>query len=162
MIVSIHALFSHNNMIGSKIIANGSAHLAPNVKEKVSHISLLVNERWVHESNGSGVHVYSYDLWKTVHTEVARIELPSMEYQVLADKFREIKGKKYDYPGVAFLSLCIIPTFIGLQLPKKNLWESKDKYFCCEAVGYLTGQYYGMSAPVQILDKMRHEANQSR
>jgi hypothetical protein len=138
-------------MIGSKVIANGSKHLAKDMP-KTSHIALLINDRWVHEATGHGVLICSYDLWKQRQTEVARIPLKSREYKEIADQFRSIKDKKYDYPGVFFLGLCIIPTFLGFKLrPKKNLWESKNKYFCCEVVGYLTGHYYGMSSPIQIL-----------
>lgn len=158
MIVTVHALFSHNDMIGSKIISKGSKHFCPDMPE-TSHVSVLINGRWVHEATGAGVNVLSYDLWKTIHTEVGRVQLKNREYQEIADQFRLIKGKKYDYPGVFFLGLCVIPTFIGLPLPSKNLVESRDKYFCCEVLGYLTGHYYGMSCPVQIFDKLVKEPN---
>jgi hypothetical protein len=155
MIVTVHALFSHNDMIGSKIISKGSKHLAPDMPE-TSHVSVLVNERWVHEATGAGVKIYSYDLWKTVHTEVGRVKLEDRQYQEIADQFRLIKDKKYDYPGVFFLALCIVPTYFGLPLrPEKNLCESKDKFFCCEVLGFLTNMYYGMSAPVQIFSKLK-------
>lgn len=158
MLVTVHALFSHNELIGSKIISKGSQHLAPGTP-KTSHVSILINNRWVHEATGAGVNVLSYDLWKTLHTEVGRVKLPDKDYQLIADQFRQIQGKKYDYPGVFFLGFCIIPTFIGLPLPQKNLCESKNKYFCCEVLGYLTGHYYGMSCPVQIHAKLLKESN---
>ena len=158
MIVTVHALFSHNEMIGSRIISKGSKHLAPDLPE-TSHVSVLINNRWVHEATGAGVKIYSYDLWKTRHTEVGRIQLKNRQYQEIADQFRQIQDKKYDYPGVFFLGICIIPTFIGLPLPKKNLWQSDKKFFCCEVLGYLTGQCYGMSTPVQIFDKLRKDPN---
>ena len=157
MIVKIHALFSNNNMIGSKIISHGSKHLVKN-QPLTSHVAILVNDRWVHESTGhTGVRVISYDKWVQLHNEVDRVELGEIEYQVIADKYREIKEKKYDYLGVIYLALCIIPTFLGISLPTSNKWESKEKYFCCEVLGYLTGQYYGMSSPVQILEKLKNE-----
>lgn len=157
MIVTVHALFSNADKIGAKVIASGTAHLAPTIKEKVSHVALLVNGRWVHESTGkTGVSVISYDLWSKIHKEVARVPLKTREYQEIADKFREIKGKKYDYLGILFFGLSIVPTFLGVKLPKKNRWESPNRYFCCEALGYLTGHYYGMSAPVQILDRLQN------
>lgn len=153
MVVTVHALFSHNKMIGSRVIAEGTHHLAPKMP-KISHVAVLINGRWVHEATGSGVHIVSYDKWQAVHTEVARVQLQDKEYQVIADQFRLIKDKKYDYPGVLFLALAIIPTFIGLPLPKKNLWHSKNKYFCCEVLGFLTDRDYSMAAPVQILDSL--------
>lgn len=155
MIVSVHALFSYNDKIGSQIIAKGSKHLAAD-KPLTSHVAILINNRWVHEATGAGVHISSYEKWATVHQEVAKIELEPREYQEIADRFRLIQGKKYDYLGVFFLGLCVIPTFIGFKLPKKNKWESKNKYFCCEVLGYLTGLYYGMSCPNQIMASLIH------
>ena len=40
---------------------------------------------------------------------------------------------------------------------KKNLWESDNKYFCCEVLGYLTKMYYGMSSPVQIMASLKNK-----
>lgn len=154
MLVSISALFSSNNMIGSKLIAKGTKHLAKHLPD-TSHVALLVNDRWVHESTGhSGVRVISIDKWSKYNKEVARIELNPKPYQQIADKFRAIKAKKYDYLGVIFLGLAIIPTFFGFKLYKKNLLENKNRYFCCEALAYFTGQDYSMSTPNQILLKM--------
>lgn len=154
MIVTVHALFSYSDLIGAKIIAQGSAHLEPHMP-KTSHVAVLVNERWVHEATGAGVHISSYEKWSQVHKEVARVQLASQEYQEIADQFRSIQGKDYDYPGMLFLGACVIPTFVGLPLPKKNLLQSKNKYFCCEVLGYLTGQDYSMCCPVQILGKLK-------
>lgn len=151
MNVTVHALFSKNNLIGSKIICKGTKHLAKGLPE-CSHTALLVNNRWVHESTGhTGVRVISIDSWSTVNVEVARIKLPDMDYQELADHFRKIKGKKYDYLGVLFLGLDIGLTFLGCNLDRVNQWESDDKYFCCEVLGKLTQRYYGMHSPIQIL-----------
>lgn len=155
MIVSVEALFSSNTKIGSRLIACGTSYLAPS-KPKVSHVAILVNGRWVHESTGhTGVHVISYDKWTNVHTERARIALPDMEYQDLADTFRSILGKKYDYAGVIYLGLCIAANLIfGLKIPANNKWETPDKYFCLEVLGYLVNKDYDMMAPVQVLESL--------
>lgn len=154
MIVTVDALFSSSPKIGALIIAHGSAHLASDLP-KTSHVALLVNKRWVHESTGRpGVAVLSYDKWCKLHAEVARISLAPKEYQEIADQFRAIKGKKYDYVGVLYLAFWIFLSLFGATLPAKNRLENKQKYFCCEVLGTLTGQYYGMSAPVQILEKL--------
>jgi hypothetical protein len=150
MIVTAELLLSHNDKIGSVIIAEGTKHL---VKDglKGSHISLLVNGRWVHESTGhTGVRVTSIDNFTSCQKIVGRASLGIIDYKALKNKYREIQGKRYDYLGIMFFALAILPTFFGLPLIKKNLLESKNKYFCCEAVGYLTGHYYGMSAPNQV------------
>lgn len=160
MIVTVDALFSKSNKIGARIISAGTAHLASNIKPSPSHTALLVNGRWVHESTGkAGVSVISYDKWQTLHKETARISLSSREYQEIADEYRKMLGKKYDYLGISFFGLAIIPTFFGFKLPKINKWESPNRYFCCEVLGKLTGHYYGMSAPVQILAKLLKDPN---
>jgi hypothetical protein len=153
MVVSVHAIFSKNSKIGSKLIACGTKHLASN-RTPVSHTALLINERWVHESTGKGVKVRSYDVWITEHQEVARVQLIDQEYQEVADHFRAIQDKKYDIPGVMYLAICIALNLIGKPIPKVNKWQSKNKYFCCEVLGYLTNEDYSMAAPIQILDKL--------
>lgn len=160
MIVSVHALFSSNNMIGSKIIANGTRHLAQSTP-KCSHVAVLINNRWVHESTmNSGVRVISHGLWLDHNEEVARVELAPREYQEVADHFRDIKGRKYDWVGIVFFALAVIPTFLGLPLPKKNRWQDKNKFFCCEVLAYLTDRCYSMMAPIQILKELRECKNQ--
>lgn len=156
MIVTVHALFSSSNLIGSKIIAYGTHHLASDMP-KTSHTAVLINNRWVHESTGSsGVRVISYDLWSKINTEVGRVELKSRPYQEIADLYRKIKDKKYDYLGVLYLGLCVIPTFFGTKFPSKNRWQSLNKYFCCEVLGYLTGQNYSMHPPVLIMKQLKN------
>jgi hypothetical protein len=156
LIVAVQALFSNSSKPVAQLIAKGTRHLAPTLPE-VSHVALLVNGRWVHESTGSsGVQVLSYDKWLDHHREVGRVTLDHMEYQVLADKFRLIQNKKYDYLGVIYLGLAIIPTFFGLKLPKINKWQNKNRYFCCEALGMLTGQDYSMKAPNQVYKKLKY------
>jgi hypothetical protein len=143
-------------MIGSKLIAHGTAPLCPNLKERVSHVALLVNSRWVHESTGSsGVRVLSYEAWSKINTESARVSIGTKPYQQLADIYRDIAGRKYDIAGVLYLGLKIGLSYLGFKIPKVNKWESKNRYFCCEALGYLTNKYYGMSAPIQILEALR-------
>jgi hypothetical protein len=156
MVVNVAAIFSYNDLIGSKIIANGTKHLSD--VPKCSHVAVLVNDRWVHESTlQTGVRITSYEKWLSVNTEVANIPICSMEYQELADQFRNIQNKKYDWYGVCYLGLWILLSMVGVKIPKKNKLESKSKYFCCEVLGYLTGKYYGMSAPNQILESLMDE-----
>lgn len=158
MLVSVDALFSRSNKIGALAIAAGTAHLASSIKPTPSHTAILVNGRWVHESTGkSGVAVISYEKWGQLHKETARISLPSRQYQELADIYRTMSSKKYDYLGVLFFALAIVPTFLGFKLYPKNLFESKNRYFCSEALGKLIGRYYSMHAPVQIQEELERE-----
>lgn len=155
MVVSVHAIFSKNNLIGSKIIAKGTKHLAKTEKE-CSHVAVLINNRWVHESTlKTGVRVISYPEWCKINTEVERVQLTPREYQEIANEYRKIQKKKYDKMGLLFMALCMPFTFLGFELPKKNYLESLNRYFCCEVLGFLTGRYYSMMAPIQILKDMK-------
>jgi hypothetical protein len=163
MIVTVDVLFSSSPKIGARIISGGTAHLAPEVNQAPSHVALLVNGRWVHESTGkTGVQVLSYPQWLQMHREVARIPQPAREYQEIADQYRKIKGKKYDYLGIVFFALALIPSFLAyhlfgakdFMLPKVNMFQNPNKYFCCEALGYLLGKCYSMHAPVQVLSEL--------
>lgn len=154
MIVSVDALFSSNHKIGSKIISMGTKHLAKE-ENPCSHIALLVNGRWVHESTmDSGVRVLSLDVWSKINNEVTRRPLTSREYQEIANLYRDIKGRKYDWLGIAFFTLAVIPTFFGFKLCKTNLLQDNDKFFCCEVLGYLTNKCYSMMAPIQIAKEL--------
>jgi hypothetical protein len=103
----------------------------------------------------------SIDKWKEQHTEASRVQLKSRDYQEIADQYRCIMNRRYDYLGVFFLALCIIPTYVGLPLPKKNMWQCPKKYFCCEVVGYLTGQDYSMAPPNLVLKSILTSDNKS-
>lgn len=152
MVVSVHALFSKNDLIGSRLISCGTKHLSPSINNTPSHTALLVNNRWVHESTGhSGVRVISYDKWKEINKEVDRVYLFDKEYQEIADEYRKIKDKDYDYLGVVFLGICIFLSLFRFKIPNKNPLENSNKYYCCEVLGYLTNEDYDMMAPNQIL-----------
>lgn len=154
MIVTVHAIFSKNELIGSKIIAKGTKHLAN--ERECSHVAVLINNRWVHESTlKTGVRVISYPEWSKINKEVERVELEPREYSDIANECRALLKKKYDKLGLIFMALCMPFTFIGFRLPKRNLLESKNKYFCCEFLGKLTGRYYSMMAPIQILADLK-------
>lgn len=155
MIVDIDILFSKKCKIGSMIIAKGTKHLAPNVSE-CSHVALLVNNRFVLESTlDKGVHVSSYNKWLSENIQVDKIYYGQIDYKEIAYLYRFINEKKYDWLGLIYLALNIIPTFFNLPMSSENKWECPNKYFCTEAVGYLTNEYYGMTTPNQILNQMR-------
>ena len=158
MKVTVEYLFSNSDLIGSKAIVFGTAHLYPHIpKEKVpSHISMLINGRWVHESTlENGVSVMSLEKWLIKNKIVARIpcKQSTREYNELKDIFRSIKGKKYDYPGVSYLGICLAGNkFIGTTIPDENKWEKPNRYFCCEAVEKLSGvPSTSMKAPVDLM-----------
>lgn len=121
-----------------------------------SHVAILVKGRWVHESTlSTGVRVISYSEWLKLNEQLGRIEGQDMEYRDLKNKFKEIKDKKYDWFGVIYFGYrVILKMLFNSPLPKKNKWQSEDKYFCCEVLGDLIGIDYEMICPGQIMREL--------
>jgi hypothetical protein len=157
MKVSVYYLFSKKDLVGSKLISWGTKHLYPEFKNTPSHVAILVNNRWVHESTlESGVKVMSYEKWLELNHEVAKI--PSSvewEYEDIKNLFRSIKGKKYDWMGVLYLSVWMIfSKLFNVKIPEHNAWENPDRYFCSEVMGYMLNSNYDMKPPVAILKEL--------
>lgn len=155
MKVKVHYLFSRNKKIGSRLIAWGTGHLQ-DVPTTPSHIAVLVNERWVHESTlETGVRVISYSKWLEINEEVAKIPCAQVyrEYSEIKTIYKGIKDKKYDWLGVTYFGCKIgLNKFFGTKIPSKNKWEDPNKYFCCEAAAILTGiSDSSMKAPVDMM-----------
>lgn len=158
MKVKIDYLFSKNEKIGSKFIQWGTKHLS-NRDNVPSHVAILVNGRWVHESTlTTGVRVISYSKWKEMNEEVAAVSCDQKlkDYNELKALYRSIRDKNYDWPGVTYCGYRIfLNKYFGSKMPEVNIWEDEDKYFCCEAVAKLTGMgNFSMKAPVELLDEL--------
>jgi hypothetical protein len=154
MRVTVHYLFSKNDKIGSKIISWGTKHLEPTVKDTPSHTALLINNRWVHESTlETGVRVISYDKWKQINTEVAKIECSvKRSYPIIKKMYQEIRHRKYDWMGIIYQGIWVaLNKFFKKPIPEINRLEDPDKYFCCEVVGRLTNTDCSMKSPVQLM-----------
>lgn len=159
MRVKVHYLFSKNEKIGSKLISWGTKHLHQEGKIP-SHIALLVDERWVIESTlFTGVRIIPYSKWLKINEEVAKIPCPhkKMEYSKIKKIFKEIKNKKYDWPGVLYLTWRIlINKYFNEPIPTVNLWENPNKYFCSEAVAKIHDMSnHSMKTPVGMLVELR-------
>ena len=159
MKVKVEYLFSKRNQIGSKFISWGTKELLALLPDVVpSHVSVLLNGRWVFESTFStGVRVISYKKWKEINEEVARITCrKDRKYSEVKKIYQEIRNKKYDWPGVIYFGWRVaLKKYFKIPIPKNNKWESEDRYFCTEAVGRLIdNKKYSMTAPVQLLEKL--------
>ena len=157
MKVKISILFSKNKKIDSKIIAYGTRHLDKNLSLEgkiTSHVALLVDNRWVHESTlESGIRVISYKKWLEINEEVANIYYCDMEYSEVKNHFKQLKYKKYDWLGVIYLGLWIGIKLVlpFIKVPKTNAVENPSKYFCCEVAGELIGENLDMKSPIEVL-----------
>jgi hypothetical protein len=161
MKVSVHYLFSRRDLIGSKTISWGTEHLYKAFEKTPSHVAILINNRWVHESTlDSGVRVMSYEKWLEFNDQLAKIPFVRVwYYYIIKTLFIAIKDKKYDWAGIIYLGLWMVPSkLFGCKLPENNILENPDKYFCSEVMGYMLGGNYDMKAPVQILKELHGKA----
>lgn len=155
MKVTVHYLFSKNNKIGSygiRILTKSLSNIQ--LTQVPSHVAILVNGRWVHESTfNSGVRVVSYDKWLEINTEVFKKKTKrKLDYKEIKESFRAIKDKKYDWLGVIYFAVHILANIlIGKKIPSENKWESKDRYFCSEVIGSMLKISFSMVAPIQIM-----------
>jgi hypothetical protein len=155
MRVRVEAIFSKNKLLGSKFICKATKHLAKKTAE-CSHVALLINGRWVHESTmKQGLRVISIVEWSKTNTIVDKITIGLVPYYEVANLYRELKNKKYDWFGVLYLALSILTNLIGDKMTADNRWQSEKRYFCCEVLGKFMEKYYGMMTPIQILADLR-------
>jgi len=53
----------------------------------------------------------------------------------LVNRFTELRGTLYDFPGFLYLSLRYsLASAFNLKIPKKNLWQLSGMYICTEFV----------------------------
>jgi len=160
MQVTLDYLFSKNDLIGSKVISWGTAHLDKSVDaDKVpSHVAILVNNKWVFESTlDTGVRRIFYEKWKEINTEVAKYRDPrDLELSYVLDYYRSIKAKKYDYLGLVYFGYRVaLSKLFRVSIPTKNRLGRDDMYFCCEVIGEMLKLDYEMTAPVQVMVKTK-------
>lgn len=156
--MNIYYLFSKNKKIGSRIISWAAKYEKLGLEKLPSHAAVLLNEEIVIESTlSSGVRMVPYSRWKEINTQVAKIKCrnfdrPSKE---VLEGVVNLWGKKYDWKGILYFGLSYLNLIIrGKQLPSKNKWENKDKYFCTEYQTLLSGIGDAMTSPAKMLKSM--------
>jgi hypothetical protein len=159
MKIKLEYLFSYRNLIGSKLISWASNKETP-LKNCPSHVALLVNEKWVFESTMShNVSVISYKKWKEKNIESYKL-LCSQDrtFEEIKNVLKPIKGKKYDVKGILYFALMFLRLIILKKpLPLINKWQDPNKYFCCEAVGTITGSNYSMFTPAKVYLSLKQQ-----
>lgn len=151
--VPISLLFSRIDKWGSKCIAKYSGPLAPAIAPAPSHVAVLVDNKWVHESTlHTGVRVIPYSKWRAINEEVANIQCGHMDYSVIKEWYRDVQSRRYDWPGLVYLGFFILlHYFFKKPIPIFNRWQSNRRYFCCEVAGRLLKEDLSMMAPNQVL-----------
>lgn len=157
-VVSVHYLFSRNEKIGSKIISSGTKFLNPKIENSPSHAAVLVDNRWVIESTlESGFRVIPYKKWLAINEELYKVLCVKVwTFESIKNLYKPLKNHKYDYFGVIYFTWrVLLQKMFNIKKPKKNLFNHKDKYFCCEVVGIMNGKSYEMTSPIELLSLIK-------
>lgn len=156
--LKVSYLFSRNEKIGSKLISWASGLLVKDLEKVPSHMAILIEaegaEALVFESTMfTGVRILPYRNWLKINEECYKIPCQkNRTSKELYDKVEEYWGKKYDKLGIIYFALCFIKHFIfNSDFPKKNAWQSEDKYYCNELGAKLAGyEKYPMVTPAKM------------
>jgi len=157
--MKISYLFSRNEKIGSKLIAGASGLLVKDLEKVPSHVAILlefegVSESFVIESVlEAGVRIIPFSVWLEKNELCYRISCG--KERTLDEIFKVVNsiwGKKYDWRGILFFSLCFIKHLLfKTPFPKENAWQRDDYYFCSEAAGKISGyEKTGMATPAKM------------
>ena len=159
MNIKLHYLFSRKEKWGSKLIGWASNKHTP-LDNTPSHVALLVNERWVFESTfEKNVNIIEYDKWKAQNIQTHRLLCSQKRtLEEIMNIMRSIKGKKYDWKGILYFTWRFMLFWLFKKdIPDENKLEQPDHYFCCEAVGKVTGMDYSMKTPAGIYIELKKE-----
>jgi hypothetical protein len=156
--MKIEYIFSRRDAIGSRFIAWGTKHLAPEIKDTPSHVAVLVDDTWIIESvMESGVRIVPFQEWSKGNIIVDVVPCKKNPHvmsslHLIFSKFH----KKYDMLGLIYFSLRIgMNKYFGTPLPKKNIFNHENRYFCVELVATMNGEDYQMTCPVQLLQRLK-------
>lgn len=152
-------LFSYNNLVGSKLISWATNHQNQTEYKTPSHVAILVNDFLVIESTmTTGVRLIPYKAWLAKGNKVAcSVKCPQKrEWQDVMEGVFALWGKKYDYIGIVFFGWHLLKQKLFKKpLPKKNKWESNNRFFCVEIVENITGETYEMTSPVDLMNQFQ-------
>lgn len=138
----------------SKAISWASSKEGFKMDQYPSHIAVLLDGTMVVESTfTTGIRIIPYSHWVRKNEELYRIPC-SQEHRdgpdTLNAAFR-LWGRGYDWMGILFFTWRFLGLMVlGRPLPSKNHWQKKNRYFCSEYAGSLTGEDFSMKSPARI------------
>lgn len=124
-------LFTRNNLPLSALICWG-------FEEPCSHFAIeLYKGQVVFQSNMRGCDFQAAKTFRAHNTIVYEIHIPMSqeEEDVIFDNIvNTMVGNKYDIKALAYFAWrgCLYK-FLGLEVPKKNKWQTKNEDICVEA-----------------------------
>jgi hypothetical protein len=160
--MKVDILFSRNEKIGSKLISYASSFENTGLSQIPSHAAVLLDDSIVVESTlSTGVRIIPYANWLTINE--CLYKYPAGENFTNREIFKKINnlwGKKYDWGGILFFLICFIRLIIqNKEIPKHNKWQSGNKYFCTEFVGFILGLNGSMKTPAKLCSELLNESN---
>jgi transcriptional regulator of met regulon len=131
--------FTRSNLPLSRFIRWG-------LRENVSHVVFIFDNKIVFHSNLTGCHIEWYNTYKKKVEIVDELEfnLPlEVEEEVYQSIIDKNDGKGYDYK--AFLYFCykaILHRFFGQPMPKTSNWGDKKRFICTGVASELPKEYF--------------------
>ena len=121
-------LFTKSSKIGSSIIQWVTG-------EPVSHVAYEIDERIVFHSNFKGCHVEFRNsfLRSAEVVNSIKIEASLQTEERIYESISWISGKPYDFKALFYFAYCLMmKKCFGKPLPKRNLLNTNNSYFCVE------------------------------
>lgn len=163
--MSVWAVFSNNNLIGSKTISYGSIEdVFPNkatLEDVPSHFLYVFKEAFVLESRMTeGVRADEWEHFKTKNKIIAvfdvtkKIEEKHVKwYYFYKTLYRTVLNKDYDKKAILFLAkVQFFWKFFGKTKPKENKCNDPNKYFCLEIAKDISDQNLAISTPLELME----------
>ena len=126
-------------------------------REPVSHVAIRIANLVIHSSvTGPELRTYQYFAYHYKIVHKVTISNRWTPYDI-TDLFTKYDRKLYDYWALAYLGLRYAALrFIGLKLPKANLWAVSGMYTCTEFVTKIVfGKEDSLITPYKLYLKVR-------
>lgn len=141
--------------MGSKIISWASGLLIHDLEKIPSHVAVLLDDHFVMESVAfGGVRCIPYTSWKLINEECYKVPCLQVERskEEISVAYEKVYGKGYDWLGILYFAKCFINHFLfKTPFPKENKWQNKNRFFCTEFAGRLSGyNKYSMTTPAKM------------
>jgi hypothetical protein len=131
------------------------------LREPVSHMAIVFDDKVVFQSNLLGVHLVSYSKFIS-SSEIVMERRADLSLEDEEDVFQSIslnsEGRLYDFAGfLFFLWRGFLYRLFRTPLPSRNPWGHKDSYLCTELAESLPDSMwifkpkdFGMSSPYSV------------
>lgn len=151
-------IFTRNSLPFSKFLRWG-------LKEPVSHMAIVFDDKIVFHSNFKGVHIEWFETFKKSNEVVFEIIINMNledEERLYQRVITAYDGKSYDYTGLLYLLYhMILNKVFKKQLPTDNKWASNNNYFCIELLNLFEqitiGTNVEVSTPYQVYKLLKEK-----